>query len=149
VGSFLLVFPQNPVCIPLLPHACYMPCPSHPPWLDYSNFVWRRVQVVKLPFFFWILCEMWWKLTNCAILLLKQYSFIHQCLYSPLLGPGLIFIFVVDSRTPWTSDQPVARPLTTHRSTQTQSKRTHRHPCLEWDSNLRSQRSSEWRQFMP
>jgi hypothetical protein len=25
----------------------------------------------------------------------------------------------------------------------------HRHPCLEWDSNPRSQRSSERRQFMP
>jgi hypothetical protein len=25
----------------------------------------------------------------------------------------------------------------------------HRHPCLEWDSNPRSQRSSELRLFMP
>jgi hypothetical protein len=22
-----------------------MPCPSHPPWLDHSNYSWRRVQV--------------------------------------------------------------------------------------------------------
>jgi hypothetical protein len=36
---------QYPICIPLLPHSCYMPCPSHPPWLDHS---WRRVQVTKL-----------------------------------------------------------------------------------------------------
>jgi hypothetical protein len=28
-------------------HACYMPCPSHPPF-DYSNFIWRRVQIVGL-----------------------------------------------------------------------------------------------------
>jgi hypothetical protein len=27
-------------------------------------------------------------------------------------------------RTPWTGDQPVARPLSTHRTTQTQNKRT-------------------------
>jgi hypothetical protein len=27
-------------------------------------------------------------------------------------------------RTPWTGDQPVARPLPTHRTTQTQNKRT-------------------------
>jgi hypothetical protein len=20
-----------------------MPCPSHPPWLDHSNYIWRRV----------------------------------------------------------------------------------------------------------
>jgi hypothetical protein len=28
-------------------------------------------------------------------------------------------------RTPWTGDQPVAKPLPTHRTTQTQNKRTH------------------------
>jgi hypothetical protein len=22
-----------------------MPCPSHPPWHDHSNYAWRRVQV--------------------------------------------------------------------------------------------------------
>jgi hypothetical protein len=32
--------------------------------------------------------------------------------------------FFTDGRTPWTSDQPVARPLPTHRTTQTQNKRT-------------------------
>jgi hypothetical protein len=25
-----------------------MPCPYHPPWLDHSNYIWRRVQVRKL-----------------------------------------------------------------------------------------------------
>jgi hypothetical protein len=24
-----------------------MPCPSHPPWLDHSNYIWRRIQVMK------------------------------------------------------------------------------------------------------
>jgi hypothetical protein len=24
-----------------------MPCPFHPPWLDHSNYTWRRVQVMK------------------------------------------------------------------------------------------------------
>jgi hypothetical protein len=24
-----------------------MPCPSHPPWLDHSNYTWWRVQVMK------------------------------------------------------------------------------------------------------
>jgi hypothetical protein len=57
--------------------------------------------------------------------------------------------FYTDGRTPRTSDQPVAVPLRTHRTTQTQNKRTHRHPCLEWDSNSRFQRSSERRQSMP
>jgi hypothetical protein len=29
-------------------YPCYMPCPLHPPWFDYSNYTWRRVQAVKL-----------------------------------------------------------------------------------------------------
>jgi hypothetical protein len=24
-----------------------MPCPSHSPWLDHSNYTWRRVHVMK------------------------------------------------------------------------------------------------------
>jgi hypothetical protein len=39
---------QYTICIPLLPHSCYMPCPSHLPWLYHSNYTWRRVQVMKL-----------------------------------------------------------------------------------------------------
>jgi hypothetical protein len=39
---------QYPICIPPLPPSCYMPFPSHPPWLDHSNYTWRRVQVLKL-----------------------------------------------------------------------------------------------------
>jgi hypothetical protein len=62
----------------------------------------------------------------------------------PFLGPWTLFQF------PWTGDQPVARPLPTHRTTQTQNKRIqYRHPCLNWDSTPRSQRSSKRRQFMP
>jgi hypothetical protein len=34
---------QNPTNIYLL-HVCYIPCPSHPPWFDYSSYIWRRVQ---------------------------------------------------------------------------------------------------------
>jgi hypothetical protein len=56
------------------------------------------------------------------------HSFIHQWLYIFLLGPGLFLGFVIffytDGRTPWTRDQPVARPLPTHRTTQTHNKHT-------------------------
>jgi hypothetical protein len=50
VVSFLLAFPPNPckLCIPLLSHAFYKPCPSHPHWLDHSNYMWRWVQVMKI-----------------------------------------------------------------------------------------------------
>jgi hypothetical protein len=32
-GLFPSGFPTN-----ILPHSCYMPCPSHPLWLDHSNY---------------------------------------------------------------------------------------------------------------
>jgi hypothetical protein len=66
-------------------------------------------------------------------------------LYSPLLGLGRFFSFLIlytVGKTPWTGNQPVARPLPIHRTN------AHRHPCLQWDSNPRSLCSSERRQFM-
>jgi hypothetical protein len=44
-----------------------------------------------------------------------------------LVDLGHFFIFLIlytFGKTPWTGDQPVARPLLTHRTTQTQNKRT-------------------------
>jgi hypothetical protein len=29
------------------PRACYIPCPPHPPLLDHSDYIWRRVQIMK------------------------------------------------------------------------------------------------------
>jgi hypothetical protein len=62
-------------------------------------------------------------------------NFIHSSMaLQPFVGPWpLQFrnLFYTDGRTPLTSDQPVARPLPTQRTTQTQNKRIHRHPCLE------------------
>jgi hypothetical protein len=65
-----------------------------------------------------------------------------------LASYSVTFFFYTDGRTPWTGDQPFARPLLAHR-TQAQNKRRQKLPCLEWDSSLRSKRSSERRQFMP
>jgi hypothetical protein len=39
---------QYPILIPLLPHSCYMLCSSHRSWHDHSNYIWRKVQVMKL-----------------------------------------------------------------------------------------------------
>jgi len=49
-------------------------------------------------------------------------------------------------RTPWTGDQPEARPVPTHRTTQ---KIADTRPCLDWDSNPLSQFSSGRRQYVP
>jgi hypothetical protein len=39
VVSFLLNFPTKSYIQSSSPHACYIPFPSHPPWLDNSNYV--------------------------------------------------------------------------------------------------------------
>lgn len=40
----------NQIFIPIshVPHACYMPCSSHPPFLHHPNSVWWRVQIMEL-----------------------------------------------------------------------------------------------------
>jgi hypothetical protein len=67
------------------------------------------------------------------------HSFIHSFIHSlmalqPFVVPwpllNLCNLFYTDGRTPWTSDHHLARPLPTHRTKQTQNKRTHWHPCL-------------------
>jgi hypothetical protein len=81
------------------------------------------------------------------------YQLFFQWLLEPLQGPGLFFssviFFYTEDRNPWTSDKRIARLLPMHGTTQTQNESIHRHPYFEWDSNRRSQRPSEWRQFMP
>jgi hypothetical protein len=81
-------------------------------------------------------------------------SFIHSSMVlQPFVGPWPLlqfhYLFYTDGWTPWTNDQPVVRPLPTHMTTQTQNKRTHRYPCIERDSDSRSQPSRELKQFMP
>jgi hypothetical protein len=76
---------------------------------------------------------------------------IYLWLHSPLLGLGRFFTFLIlytVGRTRWTRNQPVRGH---YLYTEQHKHRTNanRHPCLEWDSNLRSQCSSERRQFMP
>jgi hypothetical protein len=65
-----------------------------------------------------------------------QFKFIHSSMVlQPFVGPWPLLQFrnllYTGGRTPWTSDQPVARPLPIHRTIQTQKKRTHIHPCCE------------------
>jgi hypothetical protein len=66
-------------------------------------------------------------------LYLSIYLSIYLWLYSPLLDLGRFFSILIRytvGRNPWTGDQPVARPLPTHRTSQTQSKRTQ--TCMPW-----------------
>jgi hypothetical protein len=48
-GLFPSGFPTNILyAFFFYPNSCYMPRPFHPSRLDYSNYTWRRVQVMKL-----------------------------------------------------------------------------------------------------
>jgi hypothetical protein len=72
-------------------------------------------------------------------------------LYSPLLDFSHFYSFLIFNtvgRFSWTGDQSVIWPLPGHSTAETQNKCTHRHPCLEWDLNSRSQCLSRRRQFM-
>jgi hypothetical protein len=94
--------------------------------VQYLN--WRVISLVT-----WLLLSL-----NTSIYLSIYLSMALQ----PLLGPWPLFQFLISTytagRTPWTGDQSVARPLSAHRTAQTQNKRIHRHPCLKSDSNPRS-----------
>jgi hypothetical protein len=61
---------------------------------------------------------------HSSALFLFTYLYIYLRLYSSLLDLGRFFSFLIlytVGRTPWKEDQPVARPLPTHRTTQTQN----------------------------
>jgi hypothetical protein len=72
-------------------------------------------------------------------------SFIHSSMaLQPFVGPWpllqfriLFFFFCTVGRILWTTDQPVTRPLPTHRTTQTQNKRAHRHiPWMGFEQTI-------------
>jgi hypothetical protein len=46
--SFLLAFAPKWYMRFSSPHACYMPCPYHPPWLYNTNYIWWRVRFMKV-----------------------------------------------------------------------------------------------------
>jgi len=47
-GSSPQILQTNTICIFHPSHACYIPRPSHPPWLDHPNNILWSVQVMKL-----------------------------------------------------------------------------------------------------
>jgi PDZ domain-containing secreted protein len=63
------------------------------------------------------------------MVLQAEHCTIYLWLYSPLLDLGHFFSFLIYTvcSTSWNGDQPVARPLATQRTTQTQNKRTQIH----------------------
>jgi hypothetical protein len=48
IESVTYLVPTNTICMPHLPHACYMPFQFHPHALHHSQYIWRGVKVMKL-----------------------------------------------------------------------------------------------------
>jgi hypothetical protein len=80
-------------------------------------------------------------------------SFIYLSIYGSTALCWMLAAFPVSwsfytvGRTPWTGDQP-SQSRYLHTEQHKHRINTNRHPCLKWDSNPRSQRSSERRLFM-
>jgi hypothetical protein len=73
----------------------------------------------------------------------QMYRTFFSLALQPLWALASAFQFhdhFTDGRTPWTSDQLVARPLPKHRTTQTQNKHIHTHqtlmPCVEFEPTI-------------
>jgi hypothetical protein len=77
-------FPTCTRSSPLRSHSCYMPLPSHPPRLHYSNYTWRRVQS--------------WSSSLC--------SFLHPPVTSSLVGPNIL-LRMLDVFTNYTNFETV------------------------------------------
>jgi hypothetical protein len=77
IGLFPSGFPAKSYMHSASPHSCYMSCPSHPTWLDHSNYIWKRAQVMKL-------LIMQFSLTSCHFISLQsRYSPQHSVLKHP------------------------------------------------------------------
>jgi hypothetical protein len=102
--------------------------------------------------------QLWkrWGITEALfiqLLLRLRDKFIYLCLYSPC-GPWPLFQFLnlyTLGTTPWIGVSPSQdRYLHTEQHKYRLNRiNAHRHPCLEWVSNSRSQCSSGQRRFMP
>jgi hypothetical protein len=84
--------------------------------------LWRVLCTTQFPFF------------NTSFLGPAQYLSIYLWLYNLLLDLGPFFSFLIlytVYKTPWTGDEPVARPLPTRRTTWTQNK--HTQTSMPWE----------------
>jgi hypothetical protein len=74
-----------------------------------------------------------WNYKNVGTLIGPRWQPIYLCLYCPFVGLWFFFSFLIlcrVGRTPWTGDQPVARPLPVHTEQHTHKANAHRNPCL-------------------
>jgi hypothetical protein len=93
---------------------------SNPSRLSRSSSLYRLIYFGNIH----LMISSWQFITLTQLLSIKYLSMSVE----PFVGPWPLLqfrnIFYTDGRSLWTSDQPVARPLPKHRTTQAQNKRT-------------------------
>jgi hypothetical protein len=83
-SSFASNFPAK-ILYAFLAHAgCHMSCPSHPPWFNHSNNIWRWTEIVKCTTKFWDVTPY----SPVTVLYFRR----QYLLYLTLWGPELHFI---------------------------------------------------------
>jgi hypothetical protein len=96
--------------------------------IDYLSNVYIQIYLsIYLSTYQSIYLSVYIYLPTYLYLYLPTYLSIYD--YNSLLNLGRFFSFLIlyvytDSRTPWTGDEPVTRPLPAHRTAQTQNKST-------------------------
>jgi hypothetical protein len=126
------------VCYKRLQHA------TRPPSFVFTRYLWTPIVnlLSSVRFNFQYIYIYIYIYIHTCLFISNFHLFIHQWLYSPLLGSGLFFSSVsfftqTVGLLGWVIRQSQGRYL--HTGQHKQNKRTHRHPSLEWNSNPRSQ----------
>jgi hypothetical protein len=87
----------------------------------------------------------------CYVIELLLQIIVLSVALQTLFGPWPLFHIInfVHSRWDFLDGESVRHKTATYTQNNTNTMNAHREPCLEWDSNPWSQRSSERRHFMP
>jgi hypothetical protein len=103
-------------------------CDVIPPGIHKKEIFFRKIWVVlQMATRVFFPMKATWRNPPHSTYVVSIYLSIYLWLYNPLLDLGRLFSFLIlytVGRTPWTGDQPIVRPLPTHRTTQTQNKST-------------------------
>lgn len=104
VLSSLESFQPKFVCVSHLYYVCYMSCLSHFSWFNFCNYIWWRIQILKLLILYCFICfrsrylpqHLWWYYQQCVnnifdISLTLPWTWTFCILYNTLLIIILLF----------------------------------------------------------
>jgi hypothetical protein len=96
--------------------------------ISFALHVFSQTHAQYAEFYQGSLAVSWWFVCNGLVNAPLLLNFFFQWFFQAIQGPVLLFssiIIFTDDRTPWMRDQPIARPVPKHMTTQTQNKHIH------------------------